>query len=763
LKCASPFQAADDSIVLNILAVWRQQKFLSSIIINLIESAFIFLQALKFEGQSKRNGQPEYFLSPYANSDSNVNDEEDDEDDKSDIPLQCLPQLNNEQFNCLTAINGLLQILYACVPEILIQADHAQFDPIKHIINLALSLEPKRWLPLLASVFSNFFTEPNDYLPYYRLIPEIHRLSFLEYLQPHFKEHSLYLSIINLLNYCPLTDGLRPAMLYKQQQWQHQLQLIFKTNVTNKDLKNAQHHKQWTVTSYDFENNNTAKLRYYLLHPEISKYLFNDDGSFRVSREKCNDCQSELSFVIGDSEFVAKVGPKFPAIAGSINYLSWLICGDSSTDNYLCHFQRGKESVVVQFFQKTYKQPIFSKEDFAHLDLGKMWRRFFNYLDELYNFYQLLFPTASKNSYNYNISLSETLVIDLWNRAQNLQYTVKHAQKNLETIIDASLIEKINHDLLDYYHSFATKSALVELNSKKAILSPKQALNILNCLENEQLQSIINSIKLGNSDGIQQFQLLTPRSQLHLLDNITQSQHLHPHNKKWNNQQLSCLLQAITGVYITELDLSLFASILTDELFLTVLQNNGIHLLELNISGCYLISQNMINKIAKYCPKLQSLTINQWPEEYFILNNDFICLRNLEINTCPKLHQLRLDTPILQSLHAQHNTALSALQLNTKQLIELNLTECTSLPESTLMHCLPTFSTLKKLTLKGCKKIHHIKFREKYPSLLGQPFNKYKGKFKENLKIDYRINRKRLATVYHRVKNSIKSIGKTKV
>lgn len=749
-KCTQPYQSTNNSIVLHSLATWRQQKFLSSSIINLIESAFIFLHALKFEGQLKRNGQPDLFLFPHITPNEN-------DYDKSGISLHCLPQINEEQFYCLAAIDALIQICYDCMPNIILQPNNAEFDPIKHMINYALPTNPNRWLPLLATFFIHYFTQTSDYLPYYRLIPDHHRATFLDILQQRCDANAKVHSILEDLYQCPKSDGYKPTMLHAQQQWRHQLLNLFQRDVTDKQLQEAKNNGEWLISTYDLENYDHFQLKSYLLHQDITKHLLNDDGSFKQNETTLSikDCQLKL---------VVKIAPKLPAIANGVHYLSSLLCGGGAPEDLICHFQRGNESQIVQIFSNTYIPTKISEEDFASLDLMKLWQKFFTHLDDLSNFYQSLFPPTFRAAQHQSASLitvpfTEKLVIALWERSNNLQFTVKLALLKRQAVIDLLLQDKINHDLINYFQS---QLSVDKIHAEDVILYPKQALEVLVNLENEQLMSITNLIKSGHADGFLQFQLLNSRLQLNLIDNVlhmldtrSHSHNENQQNEQWDEPQLRNLLTAMKGVFFTKLNLSHFAQVITDEMLLSIIQGAGHYLLELNLSDCNNISENTINDITLYCPKLRTLIINKWSGKSFILIDVFPQLRYLEINACTNLTRIQLKAPHLSTLHAQNNAALVALKFKTRRLKKLNLMKCTTLSEQALMNCLPNFSTLVQVTLKGCKQIHHISFRERYPYLLGQSFNKHKGRLKENLKIDYRIYRKHLSTIYHKIKNLI--------
>lgn len=745
IKCKQPYQPTHNSILLKSLMAWRELKFLSLNFINYLESSFKFLQALKFEGQRKRNGQPDRFLFPYVNHTKN-------DYDKSGIPLHYLPQINEEQLHCLIAIDAVLQIQFYCISEIAIQENNAQFDPIKHIIKHALPAKPNRWLPLLASLFAHFFTCPTDYLYYYRFIADKYRQSFLQHLQQQFKEVSLYLPIEAILNRCPNEEGLRPLMLNSQQQWQNQLLMIFNMQSTENEIKEAKRNKQWIVTGSNIDKKDKFKLQHYLLNIEVKQKLFNENGDFKINIKP----HTALNFSINNNDFIAQIEPKFPLIESSINYLSWLIAGGGAPENYLCRFQRGKEYVVVEFLATSRTTPKLTAEDFANFDFGRLWHRFFNYVDKLVNFYQLLFPERIKKDHDrIFVPITEQLVIDLWYNSNNLHHSIKHALKINQEISENALLDTVNQKLINYFQSFITQSLINNNLDIHTLISPKQALQVLSRLEKEQVNSITHLIKSGNSDALSQLQYLNSRLQHILIDDIVRTletaQSL-PVNHPWNEQQLHHLLQIMLGISSTKLNLSVFSSILTAQLFIKLLQNTGYNITELNISDCKQINQELVNSIADYCPKLQSLIINQWPSVNFTLSDSFIYLRKVEINNCTHLQIMKIHAPKLQSLRAQNNASLTTLQLDTKCLKELNLTKCSMLPEETLIGCLPSTKALEKVILKGCKKIHYIQFREKHPYLLRQSFNKHKGKFKENLKIDYIVYRKRLATIYHSMK-----------
>lgn len=221
--------------------------------------------------------------------------------------------------------------------------------------------------------------------------------------------------------------------------------------------------------------------------------------------------------------------------------------------------------------------------------------------------------------------------------------------------------------------------------------------------------------------------------------------------QKLNTNQRKELLTALIGRVFHKLDLSSFAMELTDELLLALLQGTKLHLLELNLSKCNNISESIMNQLAYFCPRLKTLIINQWQGKNFIIDKRLQQLTYLEIKDCDHLYRIQLNAPALQVFKAPNNRALVEIKLSATRMKILSLRGCSALNEQALMTIMPRFTYLEKVSLRGCKKIHYISFREKFPYLLGHPFNKTKGQYYKNLRNNMLIFRLRFDAVIQRV------------
>lgn len=205
----------------------------------------------------------------------------------------------------------------------------------------------------------------------------------------------------------------------------------------------------------------------------------------------------------------------------------------------------------------------------------------------------------------------------------------------------------------------------------------------------------------------------------------------------------------------SQLDISAFADVMSDEILVSFLKRRRHRLNELNLSGCQKISANAVSQIFSYCPFLSVLNINQWSGNNLTLNNPCNTLLFVSANSCEHLASINIDSKNLTVLYAQHNPKLTDINLATISLKELYLSGNINLLEKVLIHCAPHFVKLTQLSLRGCKQIHNIKFREKYPYMLGLSFNKIKGAYRHNFKIDYIMNRRRFGNIYHKGKKAL--------
>ncbi|MBV8802129.1 MAG: hypothetical protein JO131_04040, partial [Gammaproteobacteria bacterium] len=126
---------------------------------------------------------------------------------------------------------------------------------------------------------------------------------------------------------------------------------------------------------------------------------------------------------------------------------------------------------------------------------------------------------------------------------------------------------------------------------------------------------------------------------------------------KSNAKQLEELKTIAEDFPQSMLDLSPYASVLTDELLLPILKNTNRHLKSLTLNSCQQLTEEIPYQIAVHCPYIlylstQSMTWKKWSSWGFFSNAVFQKLQTLSIANCMQLTEVWLLAPELQNHHS---------------------------------------------------------------------------------------------------------------
>ena len=190
---------------------------------------------------------------------------------------------------------------------------------------------------------------------------------------------------------------------------------------------------------------------------------------------------------------------------------------------------------------------------------------------------------------------------------------------------------------------------------KGQLYSCQRALESLKFIQEKQLDLIRENIIGKKESAILSFQNLSVREQVSLID-TWHKQLSDSKEQRYSVSQQKFLLRAYQRTPFIKLELSVFRRVLSDALLDPLLNAAGGHLIYLNISGCSLLTEKIMSRIAQKCPNLRTIIMSRLsftkisPISPWLGNPvplTFFHLTKLDVSDCKELRSVKITTPLL--------------------------------------------------------------------------------------------------------------------